>query len=171
MQNFQVYCATVLENVLMREKQTEDDEKIVIEALKKVGLYNKISSLPQGINTVLTKEFSNEGIELSGGERQKLAIARVFASNAKLVILDEPTSALDPFAEKEINDDIIRMGNDKTIIIISHRLSTIVNVDKIYVMKEGQIIEQGTHNQLMNNKNIYYEMFTAQAELYNEDKN
>ena len=171
LQNFQVYCATVLENVLMREKQTEDDEKIVIEALKKVGLYNKISSLPQGINTVLTKEFSNEGIELSGGERQKLAIARVFASNAKLVILDEPTSALDPFAEKEINDDIIRMGNDKTIIIISHRLSTIVNVDKIYVMKEGQIIEQGTHNQLMNNKNIYYEMFTAQAELYNEDKN
>ena len=171
LQNFQVYCATVLENVLMREKQTEDDEKIVIEALKKVGLYNKISSLPQGINTVLTKEFSNEGIELSGGERQKLAIARVFASNAKLVILDEPTSALDPFAEKEINDDIIRMSNDKTIIIISHRLSTIVNVDKIYVMKEGQIIEQGTHNQLMNNKNIYYEMFTAQAELYNEDKN
>lgn len=171
LQNFQIYCATVLENVLMREKQTEDDEKIVTEALKKVGLYNKISSLPQGINTVLTKEFSNEGIELSGGERQKLAIARVFASNAKLVILDEPTSALDPFAEKEINDDIIRMGNDKTIIIISHRLSTIVNVDKIYVMKEGQIIEQGTHNQLMNNKNVYYEMFTAQAELYNEDKN
>lgn len=171
LQNFQVYCATVLENVLMREKQTVDDEKIVIEALKKVRLYDKVNALPQGINTILTKEFSNEGIELSGGERQKLAIARVFASNAKLVILDEPTSALDPFAEKEINDDIIRMGDDKTIIIISHRLSTIVNVDRIYVMKEGQIIEKGTHDQLMNNKNIYYEMFTAQAELYNEDKN
>ena len=171
LQNFQVYCATVLENVLMREQKNDEDEKIVIEALKKVGLYNKIMSLPNGINTILTKEFSNEGVELSGGERQKLAIARVFASNAPLVVLDEPTSALDPFAEKEINDDIIKMGDKKTTIIISHRLSTIVNVDKIYVMKEGQIIESGTHNELMNNRNIYYEMFTAQAELYTENKN
>ncbi len=168
LQNFQVYSATILENVLMREKKYASDEQKVIDALKKVGLYEKVMTLPKGINTILTKEFSNEGIELSGGEKQKLAIARVFASNASLIILDEPTSALDPFAEKEINDDIIKLAGEKTIVIISHRLSTIVNVDRIYVMKDGAIAECGTHEQLMNNKSIYYEMFTAQSELYNE---
>ncbi len=168
LQNFQIYCATVLENVLMREKQTDEDEIIAINALKKVGLYEKIQSLPNGINTILTKEFNNDGIELSGGERQKLAIARVFASTCPIAILDEPTSALDPIAEKEINDDIIKMVDIKTIIIISHRLSTIVNVDKIYVMKDGKIEESGTHKELMKLRKIYYEMFTAQAQLYND---
>lgn len=168
LQNFQIYSASVLENILMREKQYIDDEEIVINALKKVGLYDKINALPNGINTILTKEFSNDGIELSGGERQKLAIARVFASPATIAILDEPTSALDPYSEKEINDDLIKMADTKTIIIISHRLSTIVNVDKIYVMKDGKIEESGTHNQLMSQKGIYYTMFTAQAELYKE---
>lgn len=169
LQNFQIYSASVLENILMREKQYIDDEEIAINALKKVGLYDKINALPNGINTILTKEFSNDGIELSGGERQKLAIARVFASPAPIAILDEPTSALDPYSEKEINDDLIKMADNKTIIIISHRLSTIVNVDRIYVMKDGKIEESGTHNELMNIKGIYYTMFTAQAELYKED--
>lgn len=168
LQNFQIYSASVLENVLMREKKYVDDEERVIEALRKVGLYDKIMGLPDGINTILTKEFSNDGIELSGGERQKLAIARVFASQSPIIILDEPTSALDPYAEKEINDDIIKMAGKKTIILISHRLSTIVNVDKIYVMESGEIKEEGTHNELMSQKGIYYKMFNAQAELYKE---
>ena len=170
LQNFQIYSASVLENVLMREKRYIDDEEIVIGALKKVGLYEKIKTLPNGINTILTKEFSNDGIELSGGERQKLAIARVLASHSPIAILDEPTSALDPYSEKEINDDIIKMTDTKTVIIISHRLSTIVNVDKIYVMKDGKIEECGTHDELMKQKKIYYEMFSAQAELYKEQK-
>lgn len=168
LQNFQIYSATVLENVLMREKIDDNDEKIFINALKKVGLYDKIMSLPNKLNTMLTKEFSHEGVDLSGGERQKLAIARVLASKAPIAILDEPTSALDPFAEKAINDDIIASSEDKTIIIISHRLSTIVNVDKIYVMKDGVIEESGTHDELINKKGIYYTMFSAQAELYIE---
>lgn len=168
LQNFQIYSATVLENVLMREKRYDNDEKIVIDALKKVGLYEKIMALPNKLDTVLTKEFSHEGIDLSGGERQKLAIARVLASNSPIAILDEPTSALDPYAEKSINDNIIASANDKTIIIISHRLSTIVNVDKIYVMKDGVIEESGTHDELINKKGIYYTMFSAQAELYVE---
>lgn len=168
LQNFQIYSATVLENVLMREKRYDNDEKIVIDVLKKVGLYEKIMALPNKLDTVLTKEFSHEGIDLSGGERQKLAIARVLASNSPIAILDEPTSALDPYAEKSINDNIIASANDKTIIIISHRLSTIVNVDKIYVMKDGVIEESGTHDELINKKGIYYTMFSAQAELYVE---
>ena len=125
-------------------------------------------SFKDGINTILTKEFSNDGVELSGGERQKLAIARVFASKANIAILDEPTSALDPLAEKEINDRIIKMGDNKTIIIISHRLSTIVDVDKIYVMGDGRILESGTHDELMKLQGVYHEMFNAQAELYIE---
>lgn len=168
LQNFQIYSASVLENILMREKKCEEDTIIVEEALKKVGLYDKVMSFPNGINTILTKEFSNEGIEFSGGERQKLAIARIFASHSSFVILDEPTSALDPIAEKEINDDIINLNTSKTIVIISHRLSTIVNMDKIYVMNKGKVVESGTHKELMNNKKLYYDMFNAQAELYNE---
>lgn len=168
LQNFQIYSATVLENVLMREKRYDNDEEKVIDALKKVGLYEKIMALPNKLDTVLTKEFSHEGIDLSGGERQKLAIARVLASNSPIAILDEPTSALDPYAEKSINDNIIASANDKTIISISHRLSTIVNVDKIYVMKDGVIEESGTHDELINKKGIYCTMFSAQAELYVE---
>lgn len=167
LQNFQIYCASVAENVLMKEVETAEEEKLVIEALKKVGLYEKINSLPDGINTILTKEFSNKGLELSGGERQKIAIARVFVSNSPIAILDEPTSALDPLAEKEINDQILDLcgQQNKTIILISHRLSTIVNVDCIYMLKEGKIIEAGSHHELMAKKGAYFELFEAQAKL------
>lgn len=171
LQNFQIYCASVSENILMREVETKEDEDLVVESLKKVGLYDKINALPGGINTMLTKEFSQDGLELSGGERQKLAIARVFASSCQVAILDEPTSALDPIAEKEINDQILDLcgKQNKTIILISHRLSTIVNVDCIYMLKEGRIIEQGSHLELMQQKGAYYEMFEAQAKLYKEN--
>ncbi len=170
LQNFQIYCASVAENILMKEVETAEEEKLVLEALKKVGLYDKINCLPDGINTILTKEFSNKGLELSGGERQKIAIARVFVSNSPIAILDEPTSALDPLAEKEINDQILDLCGEqnKTIILISHRLSTIVNVDCIYMLKEGKIIEQGSHHELMAKKGAYFELFEAQAKLYKE---
>ncbi len=168
LQNFQIYCATIAENILMRKVETIEDENLVIECLKKVGLYEMVSNLKEGINTMLTKEFSNDGLELSGGERQKLAVARVFASPSPIIILDEPTSAMDPIAEKTINDEIMELcqKENKTLIIISHRLSTIVNVDKIYMMKEGTIIEEGTHLELMKQKGAYFEMFESQAELY-----
>ncbi len=170
LQNFQIYCATVSENVLMKEVETKEEEELVIKALQSVDLYDKIKDLPKGINTILTKEFSNDGLELSGGEKQKLAIARVFASNAQIAILDEPTSALDPLAEKEINDRILKLADEmnKTIIIISHRLSTIVNVDYIYMLDSGKIVEEGTHLELMHKHGKYYELFEAQAKLYNE---
>lgn len=172
LQNFQIYCATIAENVLMKKVETESEKQIVVDALKKVGIYEIVEKLPDGINTILTKEFNNDGLELSGGERQKIAVARVFASNAPVIILDEPTSALDPIAEKEINDEIMNLceKENKTLIIISHRLSTIVNVDTIFMMKEGSIIEVGTHHELMKNKGSYFEMFEAQAKLYRETK-
>ncbi len=170
LQNFQIYCATVLENILMHRPNNDEEKEKAIHALKKVGLYEKVMEYPNGLDTILTKEFNNDGIELSGGERQRMVLARVFASDAPIIILDEPTSALDPTAEKNINDEIMRLCEEenKTLILISHRLSTIVNVDTIYMMKEGQIIEEGNHHSLMLKKGSYYEMFEAQAKLYRE---
>lgn len=166
LQNFQVYAVSIAENILMRKKEGPEDEEIVWGALQKVGLEEKVRNLPEKIDTLLTKEFSNHGLELSGGERQRLAIARIFASNAPIIVLDEPTSALDPLAEATINEEILELCKEKTIILISHRLSTVVHTDKIYLMKNGEIVESGTHETLMEQKGIYHEMFMAQAKYY-----
>ena len=165
-QDYRIYGVTIAENVLMREVKGKEDEDIVIDALTKVGLVDKIMALPNGIHTVYSREFDNTGLQLSGGEAQKLAIARVFATRASIYILDEPTSSLDPIAEKSINQLILKEAADKTIIIIAHRLSTVVDCDKIILIEYGKIIEEGTHDELIKQKGRYYEMFTTQASLY-----
>lgn len=167
-QNFQIYSMSVLENVLFRKRQSEEDDRIVWEALEKADLAEKIRSLPNGLDTILTKEFDNNGLVLSGGERQKLAIARIFASKSPIIILDEPTSSLDPVSEYEVNKKILNLCTEKTIILISHRLSTVVDASKIYMFDSGEIIEEGTHKDLMKKRGKYYEMFTTQAKLYTE---
>ena len=121
-QDFQLYAVSIAENILVR-KMKEEAEQLVWECLKKVGLLEKVRSLKDGINTVVTKEFEKSGVSFSGGERQRLAISRVFASNASIYVLDEPTSAFDPFAERDINKLIMESSISKTIIIIAHRLS------------------------------------------------
>ncbi len=165
-QDFRLYAVTIGENVLMRKMKGPDDERIVWDALEKVGLKEKIKALPDGIHTLYSREFGREGAVLSGGEGQKLAIARVFASNADIYILDEPTSSLDPIAERDINNLIISKSNDKTIIIIAHRLSTVVDTNRIILIEYGKIIEEGTHKELIARHGKYYEMFMAQATLY-----
>ena len=141
----------------------------VINALKKVGLYEKINSLDKGIHTICTKEFDKNGIEFSGGERQKLVIARIFATESNILVLDEPNSALDPLAEKNIFEEIFKYANNKTLIFISHRFSTTINADKIYLFDEGQIKESGTHKELMNMNAEYKRMFDIQAEKYRKE--
>jgi len=122
------------------------------------------------IDSYITKEFSEDGIELSGGEEQKLGLARVYTGDFGLLLLDEPSSALDPLAEAKLNK-VIRDKNVKaTTVVISHRLSNIVDADMIYLMKDGEIAEQGTHSELIRKKGMYYEMFEAQAEKYREQK-
>ena len=167
-QDFQIYAVTIAENVLMRRLETEEDEKIVWDALKNVGLDEKIKSFKNGIHTLVTREFDKDGVSFSGGERQRLAIARVFASNKDIYILDEPTSALDPLAEERINKLIISNAKDKTMIIIAHRLSTVVDADIIYLVREGQIIEKGSHSELMGLNGRYAYMFNVQKQLYEE---
>ena len=115
---------------------------------------------------MLTREFDENGTNLSGGEMQKIAIARVFAQPYDLIIMDEPSSALDPIAEYELNCHIKDFAADKTTIFISHRLSTTRHVDKIYMFEDGRIIESGSHEELMNLDGKYAEMFRVQAENY-----
>lgn len=168
-QDFQVYSFTIAENVLLREPKTEEDEELVIYALKFSGLYDKVKKLEKGIHTIVTKEFDEKGVELSGGEKQKLAIARAFAGDYDLIILDEPSSALDPIAETAMYDKVMELGKDKTLIFISHRLSTTVRADQIYLFEKGEIVESGRHQELMNiHDGKYRYMFNIQAQKYLE---
>ena len=168
-QNYQIYALTIAENILLRKVENEEDELLVINALKKVGLYDKIKSLEKGIHTICTKEFDKNGIEFSGGERQKLVIARIFATNSNILVLDEPNSALDPLAEKNIFEEIFKYVSDKTLIFISHRFSTTINADKIYLFDEGKIKESGTHKELMQMNAEYKRMFDIQSEKYRKE--
>lgn len=167
-QDYKIYAMTVAENILMRKPSTNEDIDCVERVLKQVGLYEKIKEFPDYLNTVLTKEFDNSGVFLSGGETQKLVIARALASKAQILILDEPSSALDPIAEYEINQIILETAKDKTVIFISHRLSTTVDADMIYCLNEGNITEKGTHKELIGHNGEYSKMFNMQAEKYRE---
>ena len=164
-QDFQLYAADIAENVLTDE-YSEGDQPRVLEAFKNSGFEERLSSLNEGIHTPLTKEFDQSGINLSGGEAQKVAISRVFAKDCEIVILDEPSSALDPMTEYELNNTLMT-ALDKTVIIISHRLSTTRMADVIYMLENGEIIEQGSHDELMQTGGKYAEMFLKQAEKYN----
>jgi ATP-binding cassette subfamily B protein len=166
-QDHNLYAASVAENVLLRNV-TEDDDEIVIDALNKADFGKRLKTLPNGINTQLTREFDEEGVNLSGGESQKIAISRVFINNSHraVSILDEPSSALDPVSEYKLNKNLIENAGDDTVIFISHRLSTTRMADKVYLFENGSIIEQGTHDELMAMNGRYKEMFDRQAQNY-----
>lgn len=138
-----------------------------VSGMKDAGIYDKVMSLENGCETVLTKVFDENGAVLSGGEAQKVAISRVFAKDCEIVILDEPSSALDPMTEYELNNTLLT-ALDKTVIIISHRLSTTRMADVIYMLENGEIIEKGSHDELMRLNGKYAEMFLKQAEKYNK---
>ncbi|MBR2329271.1 MAG: ABC transporter ATP-binding protein, partial [Clostridia bacterium] len=135
---------SVMKNVLMHPAR-EGDEARVVEALKQADVYDRIASLPQGIHTVMTKEFDEGGAVLSGGEQQKLALAHAYYKNAPIVLLDEPTSALDPIAEHKMYERMMKISENKSVVFISHRLSSAVVADRIYMLEQGEIVEAGTH--------------------------
>ena len=164
-QDYTVFAATVAENVMGGEYE-DGDEEAVISALKAASFGNKLNELPNGIHSQLTTEFSDDGVGLSGGESQKIAIARVFARPFELIIMDEPSSALDPIAEYEINQSILKSAEGRTIIFISHRLSTTRMADMIYMFADGEIIERGSHDELMSKNGKYAEMYRVQSKKY-----
>lgn len=167
-QDFKIYSFTVAENILMRSMNDEEDRMIVETALKSVGLYDKVMSWPKGVLTYVTCEFDETGEYLSGGEAQKLALARIYAQNYDCIILDESTSALDPISEDEIIQTIFKIFDKKTIIMISHRLATVKYVDKVYFLSSGILKESGSHKELMENHGEYYKYYSMQAEKYKD---
>ena len=166
-QDYRVFAMTVAENVLT-EEVTDENRETAVNALKMAGVYEKIGRLPNKESSILTKEFDKEGVLLSGGETQKVTISRLFARDFDIAVLDEPSSALDPVAESKMYDALIEGTKGKTVIYISHRLSSATRSDNILVFNKGVLAEQGNHEKLMEDKGYYQEMFTLQASGYKE---
>ena len=164
-QDFIKYQFTFKENVYIGNLSKIDNEKLLREAIAKSGASAYVGKLPEGINQVVGKMFE-KGIDLSGGQWQKLALARAFFRDAPLLILDEPTSAIDAKAEYEIFQNVQKLQKDKTVIIISHRFSTVRNADRILVLQGGKIIEEGNHKKLLAKDGLYAELFELQARGY-----
>ena len=161
-QDFQLFSCNVGENVALDDNY---DAERVMDALGHSGFDKR---LKHGTETELLREFDDEGVMLSGGESQKVAIARAFYKNCPFVILDEPSANLDPVAEYNLNRAMSEASDNKTVIFISHRLSTTVHADRIYVMEKGRIIESGGHDELMKKNGTYAYMFNLQAEKYKD---
>lgn len=165
-QDYKLFASTIADNVRM-DAAGEPDGKEIEQALEQSGFTERLASLPGGIQTPLTREFEAEGVNISGGEAQKVAIARTFYKYCPIIILDEPSSALDPISEYQLNHAMLEAAKDKTVIFISHRLSSTVMADRIYMLEQGRIIEQGSHKELMESDGAYAHMFRMQAEKYN----
>lgn len=164
-QDYKNFAISVFENVMCREC-SEEDKIFAQKALEQSGVWDKIKNLENGGETVITREFDKDGVGLSGGESQKLSTARLFARDFQLAILDEPSSALDPIAEYKMYENLVEATKEKTVVYISHRLSSAVLSDRIYVLGGGTVLEQGTHAELMAAGGEYAEMFTLQASRY-----
>ncbi len=162
-QEIHMLAFPVRENITLGHKS--DDERIW-ECLQKVGLYEKIKNLPNGLDTMMLKNIDENGLLLSGGEQQKLAIARALYKNGNMVILDEPTSALDALAEATIYQDFNSLVSSKTAVYISHRLASTKFCDHIALFDGKTLAEYGTHDELMKMNSKYYEMFVTQGKYY-----
>ena len=161
-QDYKIYAFSIKDNITMKEKADVDIESII----NKAGLKTKIQSLKQGVNTNMSKLFDDDGIEFSGGESQKVAIARALFKQPLFYIFDEPTSSLDPISEYEIIEKLKEISIGKSAIYISHRLSSTKFVDKILVIDKGEIAECGNHEELIDTNGKYAEMFNLQAKNY-----
>ena len=155
----------MLENVALSDLERKEDEDGALHALASAGGEELVNRLPQGLKTPLTKEFG--GTELSGGEWQKVALARAFfRKRAKVMVLDEPTAALDPLAEVELYKRFAELAQGRTTLLISHRLASVRHTHRILVLKEGRLIEEGNHEELLRKGGEYARMWKAQREWY-----
>lgn len=165
-QDFAHYEASLRENITVSEKERCADDSEIMELLNIINVNDVIEEQPNGLNE-LVGSFSDKANNLSGGQWQKISIARAaYRRNAKIMILDEPTSALDPVAEAQLYRNFASLTGDKTTILISHRLGITAIVDRILVFKDGKIVEDGSHKELMAQNGHYAEMYRAQAQWY-----
>ena len=167
-QDVNLFAMTYKENVSMKELEKTDDE-LVKKCTEDAGLGEKIRDLKDGIDTQLLKVIYDDGTDMSGGEKQKLALARALYKNAPVVVLDEPTAALDALAESKLYQDFDKLICGKTAIYISHRLSSTQFCNNVAMFKDGQLIEYGTHDSLMKKKGEYANMYKVQAQYYVEE--
>lgn len=167
-QDFKLMALTLGENVAGSKQY---DREAVNLSLKNAGFADRMERMPKGLETYLYKDLEKDGVEVSGGEAQKIAIARALYKDAPFIILDEPTAALDPIAEAEIYSKFNEIVGDKTAIYISHRLSSCKFCDEIAVFHNGSVVQQGTHESLVADESgKYYELWNAQAQYYTEEE-
>jgi ATP-binding cassette subfamily B protein/ATP-binding cassette subfamily C protein len=159
-----LFALTLKENIAAMENKYND--KLLDYAASMAKINEKIYALPMAENTPLYRIFDDKGVEFSGGEMQRLAIARAVYKDSPIIVLDEPTSALDPRAEYEIYDSFNKISDNRTSVYISHRLSSSKFCDCIAVFDKGEITEYGSHNELMAKEGLYKELYTMQADLY-----
>ncbi len=164
-QDIRILAMSLRDNLTAYHEVSDDK---LLEIIDRLDLKEILKKANGNLDTLISREFTEDGIALSGGEAQKLMIARLFTGSFGLLILDEPSSALDPFAEVRLMKNILDVSNTATTLMIAHRLSTVRNFDIIYHIENGKIIESGTHDELMAAKGKYYEMFTSQGENYRE---
>lgn len=160
-QEVNIYPFSIAENITLAPIENSDLNKVE-RILKQVGLWDKISSLPNLYNHSVTREFDSEGVYFSGGELQKIALARVLYKDSPIVIFDEPSSSIDAISEKQLFDLSLNLLHEKTIIFITHKLSNIKNMDYIYFIENGEVIEEGTHDDLLAKEGKYNSLFFAQ---------
>jgi ABC-type multidrug transport system fused ATPase/permease subunit len=170
-QDFGKYAVTASENIEFGDVSRNAERTLVAAAAKSGDADEFIEALPRGYDTPLTRMFEEDGIELSGGQWQKLSVARAFYKESDILILDEPTAALDALAEQEIFDQFAELSRGKISIFVSHRLSSAVTADKIVVLKNGTVTELGTHEELMANRGDYHLLFSTQAHRYTAEIN
>ncbi len=166
LQEYKHFSVSVKENITLGDN--ENDEEL-LQAIEKSGLAQRVRCMNRGVDSMLDKELDDAGEILSGGEQQKLAIARVYYKNSDIIILDEPASALDPIAEHDMYSKMMSLPTDKTIIFVSHRLSSTINADKIVYLECGKVSECGSHKELMDLNGQYAHMFRLQAQNYTEE--
>lgn len=165
-QDINILAFTVRENVAGRLKEIDDGR--VDRVLEQVGLMEVVDALPENTEQMMLKVIEEDGVMLSGGQNQKLAIARALYKNANMVVLDEPTAALDPLAEADIYENFSSLVKCKTAVYISHRLASTKFCDHIALFDQDGLKEYGTHEELMKRQGIYYDMFTIQGKYYTQ---
>ena len=168
MQDYHIFDFRIIDNLLFPKNDdiTPEQFKKACEAIDNLGLTKTVNALPSGIQTYITQMLSEEGVELSGGETQKLAFARCLCRNAPIMILDEPTSALSPQSEFEIYNHFGSISKSKTVLFISHRLASCSLSNRILVFENGQLTEEGSHYDLIKKGGRYAELYNSQIELF-----